>query len=127
MNKKILAVMITTMLFIAGAKCFGQNMDSRVRALQGEWQCIEAFEMDLTKPPYAERWEMTWKFEGNNYFAVMRNLQDGSSQVETSTFTVVGDSLVMTSAGQSEAWSYSIRGNILTVSNKGESMTFRKR
>ena len=131
MNKRFSVLLIAILLVLAGTYSFAQSNDARVNALQGEWVCIRLETddevMDLSASPYVEIVENVWKFEGNNFFSVSRNLQDGRNQVDTATFTVVGDSLVMSSEDSTDAYSYTIRGNILTATGDGFIFTLRKR
>jgi hypothetical protein len=131
MNNKFLVVVIAILLLLTGMDCFAQGVDVRVRALQGEWICIKLQHgnevIDLTQLPYVEMVENVWKFEENNFFSVSRNFQDGTSQVDTATFTIVGESLVMSSGGRSDAYSYTLVDNILTATGDGYIFTLRKR
>jgi len=131
MNKRFSVLLIAILLVFAGTHSFAQSNDARINALQGEWVCIRLQEgddvLDLSASPYVEVVENIWKFEGNNFFSVSRNLQDGRSQVDTATFTIVGDSLVMSSEDGTDAYAYTLRGNILTATGDGYIFTLRKR
>jgi hypothetical protein len=131
MKSKFTVVVIAILLLLAGMDCFAQSADTRVSVLQGEWVCIKLQHgndvIDLTQSPYVEMIENVWKFEGNNFFSVSRNFLDGTSQVDTATFTIVGESLVMSSGGRSDVYSYTLAGNILTATGDGYIFTLRKR
>ena len=131
MNKKFSVLLIAILLVLAGTYSFAQSNDPRINALQGEWGCIRLQQgsevMDLSVSPYKDLLEIIWKFEGYNLFSVSRSLQDGESQVDTATFTIVGESLVVSSAESTDAYSYTLRGNTLTATGDGCIFTFRKR
>ena len=131
MNKRFSVLLIAMLLVLVGTYSFAQSNDPRINALQGEWVCIRLQQgnevIDLTASPFKETVENIWKFEGNNFFSVSRSLLDGASQVDTATFTVVGESLVMSSEDGTDAYSYTLRGNTLTATGDGYIFTLRKR
>ena len=123
MKKQYSVLIIAALILLTGTDCFAQSLDIRVEALQGEWQCVMLNNgdevIDFTKAPYAEYMDNVWKFEGNNFFSVVRNLHDGTSEVVTATFTIVGESLVLSSDGISDAYSYTLENDILTTIGHG--------
>ena len=124
-------VFFALFLMLIRANCFAQNSDPKISALQGEWACIkmqsEDYVFDLTEAPFTGMFEMIWKFEGNNFSGLSRDLQNGTSDSLTGTFTVAGGSIIMSSNETSETVSYTVKGNILTMTIDDVILTFRRR
>ena len=131
MNKKLSVLMSALLLVLAGVNCFAQSNEAKARALQGEWVCITLQDGDeiykLSESPYKEVVEMVWKFEGDTLTSVSKNIQAGTSQTDTATYSVDGDSLVLASGGKRDVYPYTLNGNILIASGDGYVFTLRKR
>jgi len=130
MKKGIFAVFTVTLLVLSGIVCFAQSTDTRVKALQGEWKVIRAQNgkevLDYTVPP-ANKMEVIWKFEGNNFFLLMIEHDPESSEVATGTFSIVGNNLVMTFSGEKpESAPYTLQGNTLKIKQDGIIITLIK-
>ena len=130
MDKRIAVIIVLMLLLLTGMDCFAQVADTRVRSLQGEWKLTHIQNgdesIDFTVPPYNEMMEMVWKFEDNNLFVLGINRQTGISNAETGTFTIVGNTLLVTYQGRTDTASYTLQGNTLVIFSEDVIFTLRK-
>ena len=129
MKKWIFVLMVIAMLILTGMDCFAQSDDERVRAFQGEWLVIrvqaEDGVIDFSEPPFNEI-ELVWRFEGNNFILEMKDHETKDNFVETGTFAIIGSSLVIYVQEEKATLSYTLQGNILTITTEGIIFTIRK-
>ena len=130
MKKWISGIILIALLILTGIDCFAQSTDARIRALQGEWRLthmqMEEEVIDLTVPPFNEVMEQIWKFEGNNLFVLTIDLQTGESEAETSTFTIIGNTLLLSDQRRTDTAPYTLQGNTLIITSTDYIFTLRK-
>ena len=109
MKQKIF-IFTSIMLLVIVVNTFAQSNEARVRALQGSWEIIKCTD---TSNNGSNRIGETWTFDGNKY--IQKTLDNRKSFC---SFLVIDNSILII-MGYTAHYTYTIQGNILTMSLYG--------
>jgi hypothetical protein len=132
--KKSSMLLIASLMCLVGVNCFAQNMEARVRALQGEWLVvwiqIGDEILDFTQEPFNEAGEIIWIFQDNNFSQWVKNFQDNTSMIVLSgTFRIDAGNMIISYGGETEVFSFTLKSDTLIMHSKETmaTVTCRKR